>query len=282
MIVVADSGLTKTDWRVVLSDKTVIPFETKGLSPFFCNEEDYYNALLASFPSTLDPTSVSKVFFYGSGCAGEEKGYKAQQALQSFFGKAQANAYSDLLAAARSLFGDGKGVVAILGTGCNIAFYDGINVIHRNPSLGFILGDEGSGAYIGRQLLQAYFYNFLPVELSKSLEKQYDLDLSHVLDRIYSQPKPSAYLASFVPFVNENISDEYVNWLVYNVFNKLYDLHLKIIPELKTYGLGVVGSVGFVFKDVLNRIAEDKGFEVKKFIQYPIDSLICYHVQKEI
>jgi glucosamine kinase len=150
MIIIADSGLTKTDWRVVLQDKTVIPFETKGLSPFFCNEEDYNNALLASFPSALDSTAVSKVFFYGSGCAGEEKGYKAKQALQSFFGKAQTYVYSDLLAVARASFGDGKGVVAILGTGCNIAFYDGVNVIHHTPSLGFILGDEGSGAYIGR------------------------------------------------------------------------------------------------------------------------------------
>ena len=102
MIVVADSGLTKTDWRIVFPDRTVVPFETKGLSPFFCNQEDYYNALLSAFPSQLDPNQVEKVFFYGSGCAGEEKGYQAQQALQLFFRKAQSFAYSDLLAAARS------------------------------------------------------------------------------------------------------------------------------------------------------------------------------------
>jgi len=281
MIVVADSGLTKTDWRVVLPDRTVIPFETKGLSPFFCNEEDYYNALLTSFPSGLDPTLVTKVYFYGSGCAGEEKGYMAQQALQSFFGKAHAFAYSDLLAAARSLFGDNKGVIAILGTGSNIAFYDGMKVIHVTPSLGFILGDEGSGAYIGRQLVQAYFYGLLPDELSKTLHDRYDLNLSHVLDRVYSHPKPSAYLASFVPFVKENIQNDYISQMMLNVFEKLYDLHLKLIPELSVHGLGVVGSVGYVFKDFLFRVAKEKGFDVRGVVQYPIDSLINYHIQKD-
>jgi glucosamine kinase len=280
MIVVADSGLTKTDWRVVLPDKTVIPFETKGLSPFFCHEDDYVNALTSSFPSNLDPNDVSEVFFYGSGCAGDEKGFKAKQSLQLFFVKAGASAYSDLLAAARSLFGDGKGTVAILGTGSNVAFYNGQSVNHVTPSLGFILGDEGSGASIGRQLIQAYFYGQLPEDLSRSLSDRYNLELSHVLDRIYSQPKPSAYLASFVPFVKENISNKFLSNMMLKVFEDLYEYHLKVIPELGDYGLGVVGSVGFVFKDIMLNIAEKKGFEIKEFLQYPIDSLTKYHIQK--
>lgn len=281
MIVIADSGLTKTDWRIVLSDKTVIPFETKGLSPFFCNEQDYYNSLLAAFPAGINPAEVTNVFFYGSGCAGEEKGYLAQQALQSFFKTANTFAYSDLLAAARSLFGDGKGVIAILGTGSNIAFYDGAQIIHRTPSLGFILGDEGSGAYIGRHLIKAFYYGTLPSDISEALKKRYDLDLNHVLDRVYSQPKPSAYLASFVPFVNENINNQFINQLVMKVFNDLYNSHLSVIPELNEYGLGVVGSVGFVFRDFLNRIAAENGFKVVGYTQYPIESLINYHIQKD-
>ena len=179
------------------------------------------------------------------------------------------------------LFGDEKGVIAILGTGSNIAFYDGVKVNHTTPSLGFILGDEGSGAFIGRQLLQSYFYGLLPQHISNMLLERYDLELSHVLDRIYSQQKPSAYLASFVPFVKESIQDEYMNLFVRRVFENLYNYQLSVIPELKTYGLGVVGSVGFVFKDVICAMAKEKGFEVKSFIQYPIDSLINYHVQKD-
>ncbi len=282
MIVIADSGLTKTDWRLVLPDKRIISFETKGLSPFFCNDEDYYNALLSAFPSHLDPSMVKKVFFYGSGCAGEEKGYKAQQALQSFFGKAHIHAFSDLLAAARSLFGDNKGVIAILGTGSNIAYYDGCSVVHRTPSLGFILGDEGSGAYIGRKLIQAYFYGLLPADLAESFKKRFNVELSQVLDRVYSQQKPSAYLASFVPFVKENMDNEFLRQLVYNIFERLFEIHLRVLPELKEYGLGVVGSVGFVFKDVLEKIAEDNEFELKGFSQYPVESLVNYHITREV
>jgi len=282
MIVVADSGLTKTDWRIILPNKQIIPFETKGLSPFFCNEDDYKNALQSGFPKDLNPSDVTKVFFYGSGCAGEEKGAKAQQSLQSFFKTAQTNAYSDLLAAARSLFGDGKGVIAILGTGSNIAYYDGFKVIHKTPSLGFVLGDEGSGSYIGRHLLKAYYYGTLPEDLSNSLEKRYNLELSNVLDNIYSKPKPSAFLASFVPFVSENINHPAMYNLVYNVFEDLYIYHLSVIPELKQYGLGVVGSIGFVFRDILNKEAEKNNFKIVGFTQYPIESLINYHIQKDL
>lgn len=281
MLLIADSGLTKTDWRLVLNDKSIIKFETKGLSPFFCSEEDYHTALKSSFPSKIESSMVSKVFFYGSGCAGEEKGFKAQQALQSFFINAQVYAYSDLLAAARSLFGDEKGVIAILGTGSNIAFYDGIQVIHRTPSLGFILGDEGSGAFIGKQLVQSFFYGQMPYELSESFKNRFDLDLSNVLDKVYAQPKPSAYLASFVPFVKENLDDEFMGRLVYRVFENLYEKHLKVIPELNTYGLGVVGSVGSVFKDILLKVAYDNGFEIKRFVQYPVESLVNYHILKD-
>lgn len=280
MILIADSGLTKTDWRLVVDKNNIISFETKGLSPFFCSDEDYRTALNGSFPRDINPSNVSHLFFYGSGCAGEEKGQKAQNALKSIFTEADVKVFSDLLGAARSLFADGKGVIAILGTGSNIAFYDGDKVIHRTPSLGFVLGDEGSGAFIGKLLLQSYFYGLMPADLSDKFRQQYNVDLSVVLDKVYTQPKPSAYLASFVPFVKENINEMFMQQLVYSVFDALYEKHLKVIPELNLYGLGVIGSIGSVFKDVLLKIANDKGFEVKGFSQFPIEALTKYHITK--
>lgn len=280
MILIADSGLTKTDWRLVVDKNNIVSFETKGLSPFFCSDEDYRTALNGSFPKDIDPSNVSHLFFYGSGCAGEEKGQKAQNALKSIFIKADVKVFSDLLGAARSLFADGKGVIAILGTGSNIAFYDGKKVIHHTPSLGFVLGDEGSGAFIGKQLLQSYFYGLMPIVLSEKFKSQYNIDLSVVLDKVYAQPKPSAYLASFVPFVKENMNEVFMQQLVYNVFDALYEKHLKVIPELNLFGLGVIGSIGSVFKDVLLKIASDKGFEIKGFSQYPIEALSKYHISQ--
>ncbi len=280
MILIADSGLTKTDWRLALNENSIVSFETKGLSPFFCSDEDYRVALEEAFPKNIDISNVSQLFFYGSGCAGEEKGLKAQQALKAIFKNADVRAYSDLLGAARSLFGDGKGVIAILGTGSNIAYYDSKNIIHRTPSLGFVLGDEGSGAFIGKQLLQSYFYGLMPKSLSEKLNSQHNINLSVVLDKVYTQPKPSAYLASFVPFVNENINELFMQQLVYNAFVALYEKHLKVIPELNSYGLGVVGSIGSVFKDALAKVAHDKGFEIKGFSQFPIESLTKYHIAR--
>lgn len=278
MILIADSGLTKTDWKLVVNENNIVSFETKGLSPFFCSDEDYRTALHAAFPKEIDLLNVTHLFFYGSGCAGEEKGQKAQHALKSVFAKADVTVYSDLLGAARSLFADGKGVVAILGTGSNIAFYDGEKVIHRTPSLGFVLGDEGSGAFIGKQLLQSYFYGLMPSYLSDKFRLQYNVDLSVILDKVYAQPKPSAYLASFVPFVKENINEEFMQQLVYGVFDLLYEKHLKVIPELTTHGMGVIGSIGSIFKDILLKVAGDRGFEVKGFSQYPIELLTKYHI----
>ncbi len=280
MILIADSGLTKTDWRLVVEKSNIVSFETKGLSPFFCSDEDYRTALNGSFPKDIDPSNVSHLFFYGSGCAGEEKGQKAQNALKSVFTEAEVKVFSDLLGAARSLFANGKGVIAILGTGSNIAFYDGEKVIHHTPSLGFVLGDEGSGAFIGKQLLQSYFYGLMPIALSERFKTQYNIDLSVVLDKVYAQPKPSAYLASFVPFVKENMNEVFMQQLVYSVFDALYEKHLKVIPELNLYGLGIIGSIGSVFKDILLKIANDKGFEVKGFSQYPIEALAKYHISQ--
>ena len=217
MILIADSGLTKTDWRLVLNENNIISFETKGLSPFFCSDDDYRIALQDAFPRDIEPSKVTHLFFYGSGCAGEEKGQKAQQALELLFVNASVNAFSDLLGAARSLFADSRGVIAILGTGSNIAFYDGESVIHRTPSLGFVLGDEGSGAFIGRHLLQSYFYGLMPNSLAEKFRSKYNVDLSAVLDKVYAQPKPSAYLASFVPFIKDNINEEFMHQLVYSL-----------------------------------------------------------------
>ncbi len=282
MIIVADSGATKTDWRVIKNDRTVIPFTTKGLNPFFSNEDDFFSALNAGFPSQLSPNGVEKVFFYGAGCAGEEKGYKAQMALQNFFTNSKSFAFSDLLAAARALFGNNQGVIAILGTGSNIAYYDGINTQHYTPSLGYVLGDEGSGAYIGKKILRSYFYNQLSAELAESFASMYRLDLPMVLDNIYIQPKPSSYLASFIPFVHDNIDNPLIFNIVKSSFMDLYTQHLSKIPELNEKGLGIIGSVGYIFRQIIEQIAQDQGFKIINFLQYPIENLVKFHIENDL
>jgi N-acetylglucosamine kinase-like BadF-type ATPase len=280
MIVIADSGATKTDWRLVTDGKEVFPFVSKGLNPYFSREDDFVNALRDNFPKRLNSDLVSDVFFYGAGCAGQEKGVFARESLRRFFRNASIHAQSDMYGAAKSLLGDESGIVIILGTGSNIAYYNGEVVENLTPSLGFILGDEGSGAYIGRKLLRKYMYSQLPAEVADSLSKSYNLELSYVLDMIYGQPKPSGYLASFVPFVRDNISHPEIYALVYKAFEKVYTRHLSMFRDLGQERVGVTGSVGYLFRDIFDRMASDRGFSVSRYIQYPIEHLVEYHIRQ--
>lgn len=278
MIIIADSGATKTDWRV-LEGENEVKFETTGLSPFFNTNENFQQALKSGFPSNLNPANVDEVFFYGSGCALEERGQMVESYLKNFFTNAKTHAYSDALGAAKALFGDDSGVVVILGTGCNVTFYDGKELKAQTPSLGYALGDEGSGAYIGRLLLRKYLYRLLPNDVNLMLEKAYDVSLSTILDNIYGCAKPSAYLASFVPFVVQNRNHPAVIQIVDEAFADLYRYHLSAFSNLAELKIGVIGSVGHIFSDRLNALASEKGFSISQYLQYPILKLVGYHKQ---
>ncbi|MGD9978303.1 MAG: hypothetical protein AB7S54_10260 [Bacteroidales bacterium] len=277
MIVVADSGATKTDWRIMDENGQIFNFETVGLSPYFNTESDFLDALGPNFPAKLDKNSITNVYFYGSGCGVQEKGEDVARYLRSFFSSAEALALSDALGAARALFADNPGIVAILGTGSNITFYDGERLESKTPSLGYTLGDEGSGADMGKTLLRSYLYGHLPGDLSDKLCASYNVDLSHVLDMIYSSPRPSAYLASFVPFLVENINHPAVTKIVDESLEMMYKHHLAVFCNLPELSVGVAGSVGYLFRSRLNLLAAQKGFKISKYLRYPIERLVKYH-----
>lgn len=278
MIVVADSGATKTNWRVVMDDFTVISFETAGLSPYFNTELDFNNALVQGFPKELNPNEIANVFFYGAGCGAQERSSSVEGYLQNFFPAAEISAKSDALGAARALLHNDQGIIVILGTGSNISYYDGTKLEAKTPSLGFILGDEGSGAHMGRLLLRDFFYGRMDSVLGKKLSSHYDMDLAHVLNMIYDNPKPSTYLASFVPFLLDNVENPSIADLITRSFEEMYQLHLKCYPQLESLKIGVTGSVGCLFSSILDRVGSQHGFEVYKYLRYPIGSLVDYHV----
>ncbi|BDX38413.1 ATPase [Tenuifilaceae bacterium CYCD] len=279
MIVVADSGATKTDWRIIDGSDKVVNFETIGLSPYFNTESDFLSALTHNFPTSIDQNSVSAVYFYGSGCGVQERGEAVANYLKLFFSNAKVSAQSDALGAARALFGNSPGVVIILGTGSNITYYNGIGLESKTPSLGYALGDEGSGAYMGRLLLRSFLYGYLPKELSGKLPLTYNVDLSHILNMTYSSPRPSAYLASFVPFLVENISHPTISEIVDEALEAMYKHHLAVFPNLSELPVGVIGSVGCLFGERLNLIAASKGFAITKYLRYPIEHLVKYHAK---
>ncbi len=282
MIVIADSGSTKTDWRIILSTGDIKEFTTKGLNPFFVNEDDYLEALTFFFPKEIESSQVQKVFFYGAGCATKERSETATLGLQKFFSNADINVYSDVLGAARAVFGHENGIVAILGTGTNVGFYNGNEVINYTPSLGYAIGDEGSGAYLGKKLLRSWLYSEMPSELSNQFEKEYDLSLSKVLHSLYSEPMPSKFLAGFVPFILEHKSNTFIANILNKSFNKLVKRHIVKMPMFPKAPIGVVGSVGILFTDNLNNAIIAAGGQISKAIQYPIDELCSFHGSNDL
>lgn len=279
MIIIADSGATKTDWRILKNNIPIASFETIGLSPYFNRQEDFLSALNQNFPKQINLEMVKEIFFYGSGCGVHERGQDVARYLGIFFSNAKIHAVSDALGAARALFKHQPGIVVILGTGSNIAFYDGGRLTNRTPSLGFVLGDEGSGAYMGRLLLRAYLYRTLDADIAHRLEQQYNVELSHVLNMVYSAPRPSAYLASFVPFILDNIQNQQVYSMVKEAFVALYRYHFAVFDKLSELPIGVTGSVGCLFSQVLDSVGEEYGFKISQYLRYPIDELINYHTQ---
>ena len=279
MIIIADSGATKTDWKILEEAKIVASFETIGLNPYFNKQEEFLSALNRNYPMQINPENVREIYFYGSGCDAHERGQEVAQYLGLFFSNAKIKAVSDALGAARALFKRQPGIVAILGTGSNIAYYDGERLTNRTPSLGFVLGDEGSGAYMGCELLRAYLYGLLDPDIARKLKTHFNVELSHVLNMVYSAPRPSAYLASFVPFMLENINNPTIYSIVKESFVELYRYHLAVYENLADLPIGVTGSVGCLFSSVLNSVAKEYGFKISLYLQYPITELIKYHTQ---
>jgi len=251
--------------------------QTVGLNPYFLDEDGILNVLRKDLYPFLDNKKVEQVFFYGAGCALPHKKQVVQFALDLFFMHAHVDVENDLLGAARALCGDEKGLVCILGTGASSCLYDGKEISERLPSLGYILGDEGSGAFLGKQLLSAYFRNELPEHLQKLFAQKYPTELTHVLDKIYREPSPNRYLASFAEFLGENKSDSFVKELVTSAFDIFFKKQILRYENYDKYPLCFVGSIGFIFADELRKSAETNGLAISKIEQTPLDGLLKFH-----
>ena len=277
MKIIADSGSTKTDWCLINGSGEIKTVQTIGLNPYFLDEDGVLNVLRKDLYPFLDNKKVEQVFFYGSGCALPHKKQVLQFALDFFFVHADVDVENDLLGAARSLCGAENGLVCILGTGASSCLYDGKQITERLPSLGYILGDEGSGAYLGKQLLSAYFSGEFPEHLQKLLAQKYPAELAEVLDKVYRQPFPNRFLASLVEFLNENKSDSFVKELVSSAFDIFFKKQVLRYENHAQYPLCFVGSVSFIFADELRKSAEKYGLTISKIEQTPLDGLLKYH-----
>jgi N-acetylglucosamine kinase-like BadF-type ATPase len=277
MILIADSGSTKTDWRLV-TDTEVLPYSTIGFNPYHVSVSQVLNELNVS--ALKDKASlITQVYFYGAGCSSAEKSDLIKEALLQFFKNAQVEVNHDLLAAARATCGKNAGMSAILGTGSNFCLFDGENIIENIPALGYILGDEGSGVDMGKTLIKKYLNKELSSSLSEKLAEEYSLNLNSILNAVYKEPLPNRYLAQFTVFIKKHEDESEMDELVKNCFQHFFDLTICKYKNYKQYQLNVVGSIANVFSKQLKQVALHNEVEIGKTVKSPIDELVLFHAR---
>jgi N-acetylglucosamine kinase-like BadF-type ATPase len=278
MILIADGGSTKCSWCQLDDAHQRVYFNTEGYNPDFIDTAGIVASLNQNLPSTLPREEVTDVYFYGAGVSSAQKAEVIAGALRQLFPKCKAHVTEDLLAAARALLGRKPGFAAILGTGTNSCIYDGEKIIYNVDSLGYFLGDEGSGSYFGKRLLRDYLRGLLPDGLQEALKEEYHLgSRNDILDRLYNQPLPNRFLASFAKFAYDHNNVPYCREIVVDAFETFFQNLVLHYPRYREYTFNCVGSVGYNFRDVLTQVAKNHGMEVGKIIRSPIDDLVTFH-----
>jgi len=275
MLLIADSGSTKVDWRAIHSDGSVQEISTAGINPFFQTEEQIVYELRQHLLPDISAL-VNEIHFYGAGVSTPDQIKVLQSCFRKVFPEAKTNAYTDLLAAARALCGNKPGIAGILGTGANSCFYNGRDIIDNVPACGFILGDEGSGAVLGKKFISDYLKRQLPADLNTLFSEKYNLTYGGVVQRVYKQPFPNRYLATFSVFLNQHKDNPYIANLLRVSFTEFFTRNIMQY-DYKKYPVNLVGSVAFFYKDILTEVAEKLGIKIGIIIQSPIDGLAEYH-----
>ncbi|MFD2248596.1 BadF/BadG/BcrA/BcrD ATPase family protein [Pontibacter ruber] len=277
MILIADSGSTKTDWRILNATEVLEEAQTVGFNPMYQDTPEIYKELEASLLPQLKEKNPAQIFFYGAGCSSPERNKRVEDALRQAFPASEIHVDHDLLAAARALCGHKPGIACILGTGSNTCLYDGKDIVDNVPSLGFLLGDEGSGAYLGKLVMKAYFYREMPDELAQALKSKYNLSKDVFLDELYNSPVPSRYIATFARFAFDKRKHPVIHAMIYENFAEFFERHVCKYENYQKVPVNFVGSIAFHFSDTLKQVAKKYGAHIERIISSPSEGLIEYH-----
>lgn len=278
MHIIADSGSTKTEWLVVNDNGQLIKtIYSRGFNPYYQPVNEITSILLEELLPYLDKRP-EYIVYYGAGCSTSYNCSLIRTSFQSIFGLIDIQVFTDLMAAAHALLGKNEGIACILGTGSNSCLYDGKTIIQNVRSLGYMLGDEGSGTYIGKKLLTQWLYGNLPQHLSEAFEERYKLTPSDALDHVYRNGRPGKFLADFAPFVNDNIEKEFCYQLVASSFDAFIEVQLEKYAPLRTVKIAFVGSIAFHFSSILMERCELRNIHVTGIQQNLGKGLIDFHL----
>jgi N-acetylglucosamine kinase-like BadF-type ATPase len=283
MIIIADSGSTKCDWALIdEKGMRMDDFQTMGLNPYFHSPDVIEKAIKDNAPFYALADQIKHIFFYGAGSSTSEMHAIMRAGLERVFKHAEILVEHDQLGSAMAVYDGEPCIACILGTGSNSCYFDGENVSEEVPSLAYILGDEASGGYFGKILLQEYFYKKLPADLRASFEEKYAPTKDEIINKIYREPNANVYLASFMKFIGEHRDHPHVKEWVKRGMLHFIDIHVKCFANYREVPVHFVGSIGHYFHDCLQAAADEAGIRLGKVIRKPIDGLVEYHVKYKL
>ena len=276
MKLIIDIGGTRGRWYIV--DKSIISFfETEGFNPF-TSDISVLRKILGDIKNSFDFNSIKTIYYYGAGISSENKTIEVKNLLQTFFVRSTIELNSDLLGSCRALCDNKEGVVCILGTGSNSCYYDGKKIVHKINSLGHLLGDEGSGYDMGKKFLIKYLRDELTEDINIHFSKEFDVS-KNILERLYISNNREKFIASISKFVSENKENDFVHAFIHNHFNKYFD---KIILKYSCKNVYMTGSVAHYFKNEIEKIAKEKGYNINEIVKDPIKQLCNFHIKNGI
>ncbi|MBC7535222.1 MAG: N-acetylglucosamine kinase [Ferruginibacter sp.] len=273
---IADSGSTKTEWCLT-GGKKKLHINTQGISPYFLSEQQIKYVLETELLPKLKNQFPAEIFFYGTGCSNPDNIKMVFRAIKAVFKDAKVAVDHDLMGAAKALCGSDKGVACILGTGSNSCYFNGKKIIKNSPGLGYVLGDEGSGTYLGRKVIQYFLYNTFDPELMDRFNQKYNTNALEILDAVYKQPLPNRYLAGFAGFLAENRGHFMIENIIEDSFNDFFFNHIYKYRESWTLPIHFVGSVAHGFKDVLKDMCASYELQLGKVLKNPMEGLVRFH-----
>ena len=279
MILIADSGSTKTDWCVVEHGQLLQTINTGGTNPFFQSEKEISNEIATALLPFIQSKHFEAVYFYGAGCAFPDKIEMVRKAIAAHIEvDREIEVSTDMLAAARSLCGHQPGIACILGTGSNSCFYDGKEIVNNVSPLGFILGDEGSGAVLGKLFIGHLLKNQMPQGMKEEFLEAYQLTPADIIDRVYRKPFPNRFLATLSPFLMEHIHVQEVHDMVLDSFIGFLKRNVMQY-DYEKYQVHFIGSVAFYYHEILTEAAEKTGIDLGQIVKSPMQGLINFHQQ---
>lgn len=275
---IADSGSTKTEWCLLKNNKPLI-FTSQGMSPYFVNSDGMENIIRNEVIPFLKKSKIEEIFFYGTGCKNPANIKTVRKVFQGIFSDALVSVDNDLSGAAKALCGDEKGIACILGTGSNSCYYNGKKIVKNSPGIGFILGDEGSGAYLGKKVIQHFLYNIFDDDLRARFDAKFVTTDAEILEAVYKGSLPNRYLASFAIFLAENRGHYMIENIIEDGLNDFFYTHIIRYRESPKFPVHFTGSIAAGFKDVIEQLCLGYDLQLGNIFKSPMEGLIKYHLK---